>query len=201
MAVVRRSALLNMKMVQKFDDREAAKAGGWTRPLTSANVEKQLADLGLESEFSTHNRIRGLSGGQKVKVVIAAAMWLKPQLIVLDEPTNYLDRDSLAALAEALRNFGGGVVVISHHQQFVSEVCKEIWHVNAGRLTIEGATNTAAGAGEKIEMKEETVNLDAFGNVSKVKSTKKLSRKEQKAKERRRANAIKNGEPVSSDDE
>ncbi len=55
--------------------------------------------MGLEAEFATHNRIKGLSGGQKVKVVLAACMWEDPHILVLDEPTNYLDRDSLGALA------------------------------------------------------------------------------------------------------
>ena len=59
--------------------------------------------MGLEAEFATHNRILGLSGGQKVKVVLAAAMWEDPHILVLDEPTNYLDRDSLGALATALK--------------------------------------------------------------------------------------------------
>ncbi len=55
------------------------------------------------------------AGGQKVKVVLAAAMWNCPHLLVLDEPTNYLDRDSLGALAEGIRTFDGGVIMISHN--------------------------------------------------------------------------------------
>jgi ATPase subunit of ABC transporter with duplicated ATPase domains len=50
-----------------------------------------------------------------VKVVLAAAMWNCPHLLVLDEPTNYLDRDSLGALAEGIRTFDGGVIMISHN--------------------------------------------------------------------------------------
>ena len=50
-----------------------------------------------------------------MKVVLAAAMWLNPHILVLDEPTNYLDRDSLGALATAIREYGGGVVMISHN--------------------------------------------------------------------------------------
>jgi elongation factor 3 len=49
-----------------------------------------------------------------VKVVIAAAMWQNPHMLVLDEPTNYLDRESLGALATAIKEYGGGVVMISH---------------------------------------------------------------------------------------
>ena len=58
---------------------------------------------------------RGTAGGQKVKVVLAAAMWNNPHILVLDEPTNYLDRDSLGALAGAIREYGGGVLMITHN--------------------------------------------------------------------------------------
>jgi elongation factor 3 len=87
------------KMVNELDIKEAAALGLFTRPLTTASIQKHLDDLGLEAEFALHSQIRGLSGGQKVKVVLAAATWQNPHLIVLDEPTNYLDRDSLGALA------------------------------------------------------------------------------------------------------
>ena len=50
-----------------------------------------------------------------MKVVLAAAMWNSPHMLVLDEPTNYLDRESLGALAAAIKEYGGGVVMISHH--------------------------------------------------------------------------------------
>lgn len=70
-------------------------------------------------------QMRGLSGGQKVKVVLAAATWQCPHVLVLDEPTNYLDRDSLGALAAAIKDFGGGVVMISHHDEFTSALCPE----------------------------------------------------------------------------
>ena len=50
-----------------------------------------------------------------MKVVIAAAMWNNPHVLVLDEPTNYLDRESLGALAGAIKDFGGGVIMITHN--------------------------------------------------------------------------------------
>ena len=53
--------------------------------------------LGIE-EFGTHGTIRRLSGGQKVKLVLACAMWNRPHVLILDEPTNYLDREALGAL-------------------------------------------------------------------------------------------------------
>lgn len=63
------------KILQAFDDKIAAQEGAYQRPLTHANVEKHLKDVGLDPEFASHSRIRGLSGGQKVKVVLGACMW------------------------------------------------------------------------------------------------------------------------------
>jgi len=188
------------KFLKIYDDKEAAREGLYQRPLTSVNVQKHLTDLGLDPEFSTHSRIRGLSGGQKVKVVLGAATWNNPHIIVLDEPTNYLDRDSLGALAQAIKEFGGGVIMVSHHTEFTKALCAETWTLNDGRATVVGS-NTPQGVIEKLEQKEETEKIDAFGNITKVKSTRTLSRKEQKAKERRKALKIKNGEPLSSDEE
>lgn len=187
------------KIVQKFDDKEAARAGMYARPLTQVNVEKHLHDLGLDAEFSTHCRIRGLSGGQKVKVVIGAAMWLNPHLLVLDEPTNYLDRESLGALACAIKEFGGGVIMISHNSEFTQHLCPENWFVADGKVAITGNTYLIK---EKVEVKAVETTVDAFGNVVKVKQPKKkLSRKEQKVREKVRAARKARGEDVSDSDD
>jgi len=187
------------KFLKIFDDKEAAREGLYQRPLTSVNVEKHLQDIGLDPEFASHSRIRGLSGGQKVKVVIGAAMWNNPHMLVLDEPTNYLDRDSLGALASAIKEFGGGVIMVSHHHEFTSALCSETWAVADGKLTVIGADIPVIV--EKIEQKEQLESVDAFGNTVKVKSTRTLSRKERLQKEKRKAMKIKNGEPLSSDEE
>ena len=81
--------------------------GEQTRPLTMVSIEEFLRDFGLEPEFATHSNIRGLSGGQKVKLVLAAAMWSNPHMLIMDEPTNYLDRESLGALALAIKEWNG----------------------------------------------------------------------------------------------
>merc|ERR1712022_105333 len=129
---IERTKLIKLGFEKKLiecDEKTAAAAGLVNRPLTTAGVRKHLEDLGLEAEYGEHTQMRGLSGGQKVKVVIAAAMWNNPHILVLDEPTNYLDRDSLAALAVAIHEFGGGVVVISHNGEFAENVCPEKWRV------------------------------------------------------------------------
>lgn len=187
------------KFLKIYDEKEAAREGLFKRPLTSVNVEKHLADVGLAAEFASHSRIRGLSGGQKVKVVIAAAMWNNPHILVLDEPTNYLDRDSLGALAGAIKEFGGGVVMVSHHNEFTGAICNETWTLCEGRLTVDGSL--VPQVIEKIEQKETLESTDAFGNTVKAKSTRTLTRKEKMQRDKRRAQKIKNGEPLSSDDE
>ena len=90
-----------------------------------------MEDVGLHREIGTHHRIGALSGGQKVKVVIAAAMWMQPHILIFDEPTNYLDRESLAALSKAITEFEGGVVMITHNDAF-AQMCPETWLMEKG---------------------------------------------------------------------
>jgi elongation factor 3 len=126
------------KMIQEYDDHEASREGLGFRTLEPKVISKHFEDVGLDPEIANHNEISGLSGGQKVKVVLAGAMWNNPHLLVLDEPTNFLDRESLGGLAVAIREYRGGVVMISHNEEFVGALCPEQWHVDAGRLTQKG---------------------------------------------------------------
>merc|ERR1712167_69644 len=116
-------------------------------------VEKHLANFGVEAEAASHTHISALSGGQKVKVVIAAAMWQNPHVLILDEPTNYLDRDGLGALSLGLKDFGGGVVIISHNMEFTNSICTEKWIMDAGRLTREGEVE-----GEDVALDNDAMN-------------------------------------------
>ena len=126
------------KLVQEFDDHESSREGLGYRVLEPKVISKHFEDLGLDPEIANHNEISGLSGGQKVKVVLAGAMWNNPHLLVLDEPTNFLDRDSLGGLAVAIRDYKGGVIMISHNEEFVGALCPEQWHVADGRVTHKG---------------------------------------------------------------
>jgi elongation factor 3 len=127
------------KMVNAADAKIAAMAAGLdVRPLLIREIQAHLDDFNLESEYGTHSCIRRLSGGQKVKLVLAAAMWNCPHVLVLDEPTNYLDREALGALTIAIKNFKGGVVIISHNKEFTDALCTETWRVNDGVCIVEG---------------------------------------------------------------
>ena len=79
--------------------------------------------------------------GQKVKLVLAVAFWTVPHLVVMDEPTNFLDREALGALSAALNNWGGAVLMISHNREFYSSVCKEEWDLDKGILSIRGISS------------------------------------------------------------
>jgi elongation factor 3 len=191
------------KLVDRLDAQEAAAAGLHSTPLTSANIAKHLAEVGLESEFTLHHRMRGLSGGQKVKVVLGAACWQHPHMIVLDEPTNYLDRDSLGALAGALKKFEGGIVIISHAGEFIDATTTEKWIVGGGEVRVEGETWSLATSKLTKEVQQDEV-VDAAGNVIKVE--KQLTDREKKQKEKERVKRRKEkakmrarGEVVSSD--
>lgn len=126
------------KLVQQFDDLESSREGAGTRDTSAQLVRKHLEDIGLDGDIAQYNEISGLSGGQKIKLVIAACLWNNPQVCILDEPSNFLDREALGGLAVAIREWGGAVVIISHNHEFVSALCPEIWQVEAGQMTHQG---------------------------------------------------------------
>ena len=192
------------KACKAVDARLAQRAGLYIRTLSSANVEKHLGDCGLDAEFATHYRMSALSGGQKVKVVIAAAMWNQPHILILDEPTNYLDRESLGALAKAIEEYQGGVVIISHNNEFVSTLCPEEWVMDAGHLTTKGEVGWMNRQDDKIsDTQVITTMTDALGNTSEVKKAKKkLSKRDEKAKIKLIKQKIEDGVELNdSDDE
>merc|ERR1712156_454656 len=175
---VSRSLLIEMGYkvnVQREDEKQAAMAGLQNKQLTTPGVEKHLADFGVTAEFATHNNLRSLSAGQKVKVVLGAAMWQNPHILVIDEPTNYLDRDALGALTEAIQNWLGGVVVISHNLAFCEQVATEKWIMDAGHLRAEGGEYVDVKLEEKAG--DDTVT-DASGNVHAVTRQKAMDPKE-----------------------
>merc|ERR1711998_448799 len=186
------------KMLAHVDILENSKMGLTARPLTTKYVTEQLQELGLEEEYAAHVRINQLSGGQKVKVVLASAMWGQPHVLILDEPTNYLDRDSLAALACAINEFEGGVVIISHNRDFVEEVCRTLWFMVDGKLRVEGEEEKD----EVIEAKlGPSTYTDAAGNTHEVKREKALTKGEIKKLTKRIKEKIKKDERLDTDEE
>merc|ERR1712003_307614 len=191
------------KAMKAVDLKIAQRSGLYVRPLSSKNVEQHLEDCGLEREFGTHYRMSALSGGQKVKVVLAASMWNQPHILILDEPTNYLDRESLGALAGAIEGFDGGVVIISHNNEFCSQLCPETWVMDAGHLETKGDADWMLKQDTKIQDQQQITHVtDAAGNTSKVKQQKKkLSKKEVKQRVKKIKQMLKDGIDLDSDEE
>jgi len=170
-----------LKMVHREDERQAAMSGLMTKQLTQPGVEKHLSDFGVDPESASHTQIGQLSGGMKVKVVLAAAMWQNPHVLILDEPTNYLDREGLGALVLAIKDYKGGVLIISHNKEFCDSVATEKWIMNKGKLRIEG---------ESVALEEEKADdnqgpeevFDGAGNKIDVKKNVALSDKDKKKK-------------------
>merc|ERR1739846_232856 len=171
------------KLVKAVDEKIAAMTGLYIKPLTQGNVEDHLAQIGLEPELASHTKLSQLSDGEKVKAVLGACMWMSPHVIVFDEPTNSLSWDALVALVAAIKTFKGGVVIISHNQAFVDEVCSEIWLM--AKDPTSGIAHLAITGGDTTDMKEIFEDkaqadsyIDGAGNVVALK--KKLSDKELK---------------------
>ncbi|UKZ82393.1 hypothetical protein TrVFT333_010181 [Trichoderma virens FT-333] len=202
--MISRETLLELgfdKLVQEFDDHEASREGLGYRELQPSVISKHFEDLGLDPDIANHNEIGSLSGGQKVKVVIAGAMWNNPHLLVLDEPTNFLDRDSLGGLAVAIREFKGGVILISHNEEFVGALCSEQWLVNDGRVAQRGNAAVDLGRFEDSRPGSGVTSTAASSVVSsavnsgvedngelkfKARKKKKMTKKELKDREVRR---------------
>lgn len=181
---VKRDILIKMghvKLVQRQDEREAVKAGLVSKTLTTKDIEKHFEDFGIEPEQANHTLIKSLSGGQKVKVVLAASLWQNPHLIILDEPTNYLDRDGLGALTNAIHEFNGGVVIISHNKEFTGAVSQEKWIMEKGRLRREGESIEKKTEGDNDFIKEEKDTIiDSLGNEIKIEKEVVLIEKDKK---------------------
>merc|ERR1712150_284017 len=124
-------------MVEEFD---AWMRMAWgqapERPLNNKEVVNHLEDFGMSEDASTHRKLAMLSSGQRSKVMFAASFWTKPHIICLDEPTNYLDSDTVDSLSKALRNFRGGYAIVSHAEAFISETCADVWTVAEGGVTV-----------------------------------------------------------------
>jgi len=97
-------------------------------------LRMHLARFGLGGDVLPHQKIHTLSGGQKCRVCLAAAMYRRPHLLVLDEPTNHLDMETTDALIAAIATFGGGVLVVSHDAHLCSKVCDTLLVVQDGAV-------------------------------------------------------------------
>eukprot|EP00760_Papus_ankaliazontas_P001083 PhM_4_TR10382/c1_g1_i1/m.31136/K06184/ABCF1; ATP-binding cassette, subfamily F, member 1 len=91
-------------------------------------ARQRLGSFGLEG-IAHHQKIETLSGGQKARVAMAFISTEKPHLLMLDEPTNHLDMESINALVDAINNFQGGVIVVTHDARLIMDTEMSLWLV------------------------------------------------------------------------
>lgn len=108
-------------LVSKFDGDDELR-------ITTQQARKHLGSVGLESHSHTIPN-RDLSGGQKARVALAELIIMAPDIIILDEPTNNLDLESIDALGEAINDYKGGVIIVSHDSRLICETECQLWVV------------------------------------------------------------------------
>ncbi len=100
-----------------------------------SKIRNILGRSGLKGKQHTI-KISDLSGGQKAKLMIAKIIAIKPSILLLDEPTNHLDLEGIHILILALKQFNGGIVVVSHNQYIINEVCNEIYELKNKKMNL-----------------------------------------------------------------
>ena len=111
---------------------EFAEMNGWE---AETDAEQLLNGLGIEPELH-YAQMADLTGSQKVKVLLARALFGNPDILLLDEPTNHLDLDAIEWLEEFLINFENTVIVVSHDRYFLNKVCTQIADIDYGKIQL-----------------------------------------------------------------
>ena len=111
---------------------EFATMNGWEAESDAATL---LNGLGIDTELH-YKFLKDLTGSEKVKVLLAQALFGNPDILLLDEPTNHLDLDAIAWLEEFLINFDNTVIVVSHDRYFLNKVCTQIADIDYGKIQL-----------------------------------------------------------------
>ena len=110
--------------------------------LTLQRLDAQLSEREIRTYLGGFNfsnekvlqKVGSFSGGEKARLVLALLIWQKPNLILLDEPTNHLDLEMRLALNQALQDFAGSVILVSHDRHLLRSVCDDLWLVDDGKV-------------------------------------------------------------------
>ena len=111
---------------------EFAEMDGWEAESDAASL---LNGLGIDTEYH-YSLMKDLNGSQKVKVLLAKALFGNPDILLLDEPTNHLDLDAIAWLEDFLIDFENTVIVVSHDRYFLNKVCTQIADIDYGKIQL-----------------------------------------------------------------
>lgn len=194
------------KKTKEIDMKIAQTTGLNMKALTTANIEAHFKNCcNLDPEYVSHHRISQLADGIKALVAIGASVFFHPHVIIIDEPTNFLSGNTLIGFANALKQFEGGVVVVTHDKAFAEHVTTQTWSVNNGRLAVSGEdsnwmNNQEDNIKKLSDVPMETVQKDRFGNETEIKIKKVLSKRDEKLKLKEITKKLKNGEELDDDE-
>ena len=116
---------------------EFAEMDGWD---AESNAAMLLNGLGIGTDLH-YNMMADLNGNEKVKVLLAKALFGNPDILLLDEPTNHLDLDAIAWLEEFLINFDNTVIAVSHDRYFLNKVCTHIADIDYGKIQLSAGNS------------------------------------------------------------
>ena len=112
---------------------EFAEMGGWDAETEASQL---LNGLGLDADAILYTEMKNLGDVEKVKVLLARALFGKPDILLLDEPTNHLDIQAVRWLEDFLADFEGTVLVVSHDRHFLNNVCTHIVDIDYGKIKL-----------------------------------------------------------------
>jgi len=101
---------------------------------TVEQYRTELGRFGITGDTALQS-VMSLSGGQKCRIAFSLMCMKNPHILILDEPTNHLDMETIEALADAIKKFHGGVVLVSHDELLIKRVCTEAWLCRNGSVT------------------------------------------------------------------
>ena len=131
---------------------EFSEAGGWN---AESDAAKLLSGLGIEEGLHAA-QMKQLEAGQKVRVLLAQALFGNPDILLLDEPTNHLDVDSSIWLEEFLCNFDNTAIVVSHDRHFLDKVCTHIADIDFGKIKLHAGNYTFWSEASQLAARQRT---------------------------------------------
>ncbi|QFY59645.1 ABC-F family ATP-binding cassette domain-containing protein [Rhizobium grahamii] len=144
-----------------------------------AKVRARVAQMGLATEKMS-TAAKDLSGGEKARLLMGLAAFHAPNLLILDEPTNHLDIDSRRALIEALNDYDGAVILISHDRHLIEATVDRLWLVNNGTVTtfdgdMEEYRDLVVSSGKKKDEKVQVEESASKADQRKLNADKRAS--------------------------
>lgn len=172
---------------------EFADMNGWE---AESDASRLIQGLGLSNDI-LYSQMSSLTAKEKVKVLLAQALFGKPDIILLDEPTNHLDLESREALVSALQKFTGTLLMVAHDRWLLSQVGAEAWELDKSGLTVFSdfaaydaeRRSRMAGTGQTAPAVSGGLasGRNASGDQAQEASAQNLSREEQKRLKREQA--------------